>query len=204
MPGDRRHAEPELAHQFGLHFEAAAAERRERAGGAAELADQHPRTQLLEALLVPPERGEDGRHLVAEGDRHGLLQIAAPGHRRIAVSARDAAEGVGDRVDIRFDQGERLADLQHRGAVGHVLGGGAPMAPFTVPVAAERYQLLHHRQHRIADALGVLLQPDKIDFAGVAMADDFLRGRRRDDAEARLRPRQRRREVEIFLHAVRV
>ena len=76
---------------------------------------------------MPPERGEDGRHLVAEGDRHGLLQIAAPGHRRIAVSAREAAECVGDRVDIRFDQGERLADLQHRGAVGHVLGGGAPM-----------------------------------------------------------------------------
>ena len=36
------------------------------------------------------------------------------------------------------------------------------------------------------------------------MVNDFLRGRPRDDAETRLRPRQRRLEVEIFLHAVRV
>ena len=33
---------------------------------------------------------------------------------------------------------ERLADLQHGSAVGDVLSGGAPVAPFTVPVAAER------------------------------------------------------------------
>ena len=100
------------------------------------------------------ERGEDGRHLVAEGDRHGLLQIAAAGHRRCrGIGAR--RERVGDGVDILFDQGERLADLHDGGAVGDVLGGGAPMAPFAVPVAAERDELLHHRQHRIADALGV-------------------------------------------------
>ena len=39
---------------------------------------------------------------------------------------------------------------------------------------------------------------------GVAVADDFFGGLFRNDAETRLRPRQRRFEVEIFLHAVLV
>ncbi len=111
----------------------------------------------LQALLVAFEGGEQRRHLVAEGDRHRLLQIAAAGHRRVAVFAGETGERVGDRVDVGFDQGQRLADLQHGGGVGHVLRGGAPMAPLAEPVAAERDELLHHRQHRIADALGLAL-----------------------------------------------
>ena len=78
----------------------------------------------------------------------------------------------------------------------------APMAPFAQPVAAQRDQLLHHRQHRIADALGLRFELGEIDLGDVAVPADFLAGLFRDDAEPRLRPRQRRLEVEIFLHAV--
>ena len=96
VPGDLRLAELELLHQFGLHLQAVLAERGQRAGGAAEFADQHARAQLLEALLVPLEGGEHSRHLVAEGDRHRLLQIAAAGHRRVAVFLGELGERVGN------------------------------------------------------------------------------------------------------------
>ena len=77
-------------------------------------------------------------------------------------------------------------------------------APFAEPVLAQLDELLHHRQHRIADPLGRLLELRHVDFVGRAMADDFVGGVLRDDAELGLRPRQRRLEVEIFLHAVLV
>ena len=51
-------AEPEFLHQGGLDLEPAAAERRQRAGGAAEFADQHARPQFAEALPVPLEGGQ--------------------------------------------------------------------------------------------------------------------------------------------------
>ena len=103
------------------------------------------------------EGGEQRRHLVAEGDRHRLLQVAAAGHRGVAVFAGESGERRGDRIDVGLDQGQRLANLQHGGGVGHVLRGRAPMAPLPVPGAAERDELLHHRQDRIADALGLAL-----------------------------------------------
>ena len=58
VPGDLRLAEFQLLHQLGLDFEAAFAERGQRAGGAAEFADQHARAQLVEPLAVALEGGE--------------------------------------------------------------------------------------------------------------------------------------------------
>ena len=78
------------------------------------------------------------------------------------------------------------------------------MAPLAEPVAAQRDELLHHRQHRIADALGLDFEFCDIDLGAVAMPADFLGRLLRDDAEPRLRPRQRGLEVEIFLDAVLV
>ena len=94
VPGDRRLAELELLHQFGLHLQAVLAERGQRAGGAAEFADQQARLELVQALPVALEGREHGRHLVAEGDRHRLLQVAASGHRRVAIFLRQRGERV--------------------------------------------------------------------------------------------------------------
>ena len=103
-----------------------------------------------------------------------------------------------------FDQHQRLADLHHGGGVGDVLRGRAPMAPLAEPVAAERHQLLHDGQHRITDALGRVFSLSKSISAALQWRHDFLGGVLRNDAEPRLRPRQRRLEIEVFLHAVLV
>ena len=58
MPGDRRLAETEFLHQVRPALRARGAERRKRAGGAAEFADQHARPQFLKALPVAFEGGE--------------------------------------------------------------------------------------------------------------------------------------------------
>ena len=136
VPGNLRLAELKFLHQLDLALQPVLAERGQRAGGAAEFAHQHARPQLLQALLVALEGGEQGRHLVAEGDRHRLLQVAAPGHRRVAVFLGQRGQRIGDGVDVLLDDVERLAHLQDGGGVGDVLGGGAPMRPFAEPVLA--------------------------------------------------------------------
>jgi hypothetical protein len=73
VPGDCRHGEFQLFHQLGLRRETAAAERGQGTGGAAELANQNARAQLIETLAMPFERGEQGCHFVAEGNRDCLL-----------------------------------------------------------------------------------------------------------------------------------
>ena len=150
------------------------------------------------------ESAEQGRHFVAEGDWHRLLQIAAAGHRRIAILLGEFGERVGDVVDFLLDDVERLADLQDGGGVGDVLSGGAPVRPFAERALAQLDQLLDHGEHRIADPLGRLLEFRHVDIFGVAVANDLGRGVFRDDAESALRARQRCLEVEVFLHAVLV
>ncbi len=174
------------------------AERGERADRAAELADQHARAQLGEPFAVALHGGEQRGHLEAEGERHRLLQVAAPRHRRIAIAPRQVGEGRGDRLHVRLDQVERGADLQDRRGVGDVLRGGAPMAPLAEPVGAEPDDLLHHAQDRIADALGLLLEASEVDVLDPALAHDLLRGLLGDDAEPSLRLRQRRLDLEVI------
>ncbi len=204
VPGDGRLPQPKFPHQGGLDLEPAVAERRQRSGGAAEFADQHARPQFAKALPVPVEGRQVGCDLVPEGDRDCLLEIAAARHRGVAVAFREIRKRVRDRHEVRLDEFERLADLQHRRGVGDVLGGGAPMAPFAETAATQRHQLLHDRQHRIADPLGLSLQLGEVVFSDGTMAQNFIAGVLRNDAEARLRPRQRRFDIEIFLDPVLV
>ena len=82
----------------------ALAERGQGAGGAAELRDQHARLQLGEPLCVPVEPGEPHGGLVAEGDRQCVLQMRAPGHRRVAIAPRQGGEMAAHRVEIGLDQ----------------------------------------------------------------------------------------------------
>ena len=107
---------------------------------------------------VAVEPGEPHRRLVAEGDRQRVLQMGAPGHRRVAVAPRQRAEMAAHRVEIRLDQLEPVADLQHRGGVHDVLRRRAPMQPAPA-VAGPLGQLAHQRQDRVADGLGLAPQP---------------------------------------------
>jgi len=204
VPGNFRLAELELLHQFVLDLQAILAERRQRACGTAEFADQHARFYFIQALPVTLECRQHGRHLVAEGDRHGLLEIAASRHRRVAVFLRKRGKSVADAFDFLLDDHERFADLHDGRRVGDVLRGGAPMRPFAKSVLAEFHQLLHHGQNRIPDPFGCFLEFRHVDFVGRAVTDDFGGRFFWDDAEPGLRARERGFEIEIFLHAVLV
>src|SRR5262249_60158525 len=81
---------------------------------------------------------------------------------------------------------------------GGVLVGGPPVAPLAEPVGAQSDDLLHPTEDRIADALGLLLEAGEIDVLDLALAYDLLRGLLRNDAEPRLRLRQRRLDLEII------
>ena len=72
-------------------------------------------------------------------------------------------------------QRERLANLQHRRGVGDVLRRRAPVAVLAEPVAAQRVELRHDTEDRVADALGLRLQLVHVDLADVAVAHDLVR-----------------------------
>src|SRR5258707_9668401 len=114
VPRDLGLSEAKLLHQAGLDFEAAIAERRQRPGGAAELADQNARAKFLQTLEGALEARQISRNLVAERDRHGLLEIAAACHRRVAMASCEGRKRIRDRHEIGLDKIERLADLQDR------------------------------------------------------------------------------------------
>src|SRR5439155_6712329 len=102
----------QLLHQSGLGLEPALAEGGERAGCAREFTHQHARTQLRETRAMPLDRGENPGDLVAEGHGNGLLQVAAPDHRRVAVATGELRHRGRDRAEIVLDEHEALANLQ--------------------------------------------------------------------------------------------
>src|SRR5580700_6782053 len=102
-PGGRWHAEAKLLAQRRLHLKTLIAERRQRARGAGELADQHARLQLLKPFRMAVEHREPDRGLVAEGDRQCLLQMGASGHGRVAIAPREIGEDAPQLRDVVFD-----------------------------------------------------------------------------------------------------
>ncbi len=202
VPRDLRLPEAKLLHERGLNFKAALAQRRQGPGSAAELADQNARAQFLQTFEMALESREVGCGLVAERDRHRLLEIAAACHRGVAIALCQGRKRVRDRNEINLDEIEGFADLQDSGGVGDVLGGGAPMTPLAEAVPAQRNELLDDRQHRITDALGLALELGEVIFGDPAMAQDFVARMLRNDAETRLGAGERRFDVEIFLDAM--
>jgi hypothetical protein len=87
---------------------------------------------------------------------------------------------------LRADQPQALAHLQHARRVHDVLGGGAPVdeAP---GLAALAHELVHQRQDRIANHVGLLAQQLDIERRGVAALRDLLGCVGGNDAAARLR-----------------
>jgi hypothetical protein len=98
-----------------------------RTCGTGELDDRHARAQFGEALLMPVEHREPDRHLVAEGHGQRLLQMGAPGHRRVAVLFRERSEDGAQFADVGVDAVQRIAHLQRDGRVHDVLRGRTPM-----------------------------------------------------------------------------
>src|SRR5471032_235750 len=78
------------------------------------------------------------------------------------------------------------------------------MAPFAKSAFAELDQLRHHRQYRIADAFGFLLELLDIELVERDMLENFVAGLLRDDFQLGLRAREPGLEVEIFLDAISI
>ena len=162
VPGRDGHAEAKLLAQRLLHLETLVAERGQRAGGAGELADQHARLQLRQPLGMAVEHRQINRGLVAERHRQRLLQMGAARHRRIAIALRETGEDAAQFGDILLDDFKAGAHLQDHGGVHDVLRGRAPMhvAP---GLAALLHHLVHQRQNRIADDVGLAAQQVEIE-----------------------------------------
>jgi hypothetical protein len=144
--------------------------------------------------------GKQHGGLVAEGDRHRVLEIAARHHGRVTMAAREIGERARDRLEILLDERERGADLHHGRGVGDVLRRRAPVAPFAEPVSRRGDELLHDAEHRVADALRLRLQLRHVDRLEAAVAADLVGRLLRNDAKARLHERQRGLNVEVALH----
>ena len=140
--------------------------------------------------------GEPYGRLEAKGDRQRMLQMGAPGHRRIAIAPREPGEIAAQRREVGLDQRQPGTDLQHRGGIHDVLRRRPPMEP--APRLAGAFgELAHERQDRIADRLGLALEAGQIERSGVGLhrlgsGGNRGRGFRRDDADSRLSPCQRR------------
>ena len=89
MPGQQRFRESELAGERGNHGRALTAERRQGAGGPAQLGGQAcpgaPDLVVSRLDTCQPAGG-----LQSERHREGLLKQSAPGHERIPVGASQA------------------------------------------------------------------------------------------------------------------
>ena len=171
-----RIAEAERAGILAPHVEALVAERGERAGGAAELRDQHARLQLAQPRGVAIQHGKPDGAFVAEGDRQRLLQMGTAGHRRVAMLRGEPGQRRRDGRHVALDQREPGAHLQHRRGVHDVLGGRAPVHVAS-GLAELRGKLPHQPDDRIADVLGVALERIAIE-----------RDRRRKPARSRRPP----------------
>ena len=192
VPGDLGFAQAEFAHQRRAHRKSLVAERGEGAGSAAELAYQHARPQLRQALALARQRRAPHRRLVAEGHGQGVLQVGASGHGRIAVAARQRLQRSEDVVQVGLDQLECRAQLQHDRRVHDVLGGRAPVHVAAGVARAGGGELLHQRQDRVADDLGLALQAGEVEAGERRLGADFARGRGGNHADAGLGARQRR------------
>ena len=138
---------------------------------------------------MPIEHREPDRGLVAEGYRQRLLQMGAPGHRRITMALRQVDQDAAQRGNVLLDDRKPGAELQHERAIHDVLRGRTPMH-VTAGLAALLRHLVHQRQDRIADDVGLVAQGVEIECRHVGARRDLVRGGLGDYAAARLGPRQ--------------
>jgi hypothetical protein len=109
-----------------------------------------------------------------------LLQVRAPGHRRVAVQAGEGGQHIHDLGELGLDQDHGIPRLQYGGGVHDVLGRRAPVQ--VAPCLAELFrQLADEPDDGIADVLGIVLQLSQIERNGGRPVCDGGGGFARDD-----------------------
>ena len=197
----------ELLREFLRDQQSLVAERRQRAGGAAELQRQPLAAQSPQPRARAMQGGGIFRELQAERHRQRMLQPGARDHRRVAMLPRQPGKACDGAIEIRQQRIDGGAQSQHGGGVDHVLAGGAPMhiaRGLGVGPGDLGGERLDEGDGEIAGARRGLGQCRKIERFGLAGLRDRARRARGDDAGCRLGARQRCFEIEHVLEACHI
>src|SRR5260221_11063674 len=104
--------------------------------------------------------------------------------------ASERGQGIRDLPYIRFNQRECFAHQQHRRRIRDILRRRAPMTVLAEAISAERVQLPHHTQDRVADALAVVLKFREMVLLDTAVPIGLFGYLFRNDTERRLTRRE--------------
>ncbi len=133
-----------------------------------------------------------------------MLQMRAPGHHRAAMGLRLLGERARRGGDVALEHGQAVAHLQDERRIHDVLGGGAPMDIARRVLAGGAAERLGHADDGISDNARAGAEFGEVDTVDRGRRRDRVRRRLRDDAEPRLRPGERRLDVEHLLHELPV
>ena len=189
----------EFPRERGGDLGSMAAERGERAGRTSELQHEVALANVLQTSAVARHAIEHPREL--QSQRHGqcLLQPRATGHQRGTVRRYLPAQRRAQARDVRVDEVQCIAQLQHHGGVLHVLARGAPVdialggGIRCRHAAGERG---HEWNREIAGAPCGMAHGTQVERSLAAARLDHARCGGRDDARGGLRTRQGCLEVE--------
>ena len=199
VPGNRRGVEAELRHGLAQHVEAAVAQRRIGADRAGHLSHLGARPHGGQPVPVTVNFREPDRHLVAEGHRRGLLLHGAARHHRIAVAPGEIEQHVFHFRQQGIEQVEPVPDLQRHAGIDDVLRGAAPM-DVAGGLFADRFgELVDDRHDGKSDPVEFRLHGRDVDVVQRRVGGDFVGRVLGNDAEPRLRPGERRLEIEPAL-----
>ncbi len=192
MPRRVGRPQSELAGECERDGTALRAQRRERSDGAAELHDEGVVARGAQRDERLAERREPHRALVAEGERQRVLEVGAAGHHVVAVDRSPLGERADHAREIRFEERERVAHLEHERRVHDVLRGRAPVHVRAGFGAREPDEFLRQRDDGVADIFRPRDDRGAIEFGRARSGRGDRVGRPlRHDAEGRLGARER-------------
>jgi hypothetical protein len=195
----RRHAhraKAELPADRLLHRRSLAARARRRCRRRRQHGDEQARPHLAQAVDMAHQLVDPDRDLVAEGRRHRVLAVRAPGHRHVGGPLGQIGHRGQHVADLPEEDRMRLAQHQEIAGLGDVLRRGAPMHPTTVRLADDAPEFPDQRHQSVPRAGKAFIDARPVHQLELGFGRDRFGGRSRDDAEPGLGVGQRRLDIE--------
>ena len=164
-----------------------------------ELADQPSTSALGQPVDMAADLVGPGGDLEAEGDRRSGLTVGSTHHRGVAMPLGEVEQRILDRTQVAPDDPAHPAHHQGEPRVGDVLHGRAQVDVLACGLRQYPLQRADQAERRMRGETGLLGDVVEIEPGGVGVLRDQLGGFGRDDAEPRLRRRQRAEDVEPVL-----
>ena len=127
MPRQGGNREIELRRKRRFDRKTARSERGKSTGGTTKLQHQSTLTQCGQARAMTLERSKGRRELQTQRHRQCLLKPRATGNERCTMHACLLRQNISETCYIFFNERQRVAKLQHKTAIDHVLARRAPM-----------------------------------------------------------------------------